>query len=72
MALEKSNRSFISEVGPCELCGGGDAAGSALSRLRLVFGYGSRHDGDRLELAICGECVDRIYRDIIKRARDKT
>lgn len=69
--MEKSNRSFISEVGPCELCGGDDVPGGALSRLRLVFGYGSRHDGDRIEFAICGDCADKLYKDIIKRARDK-
>lgn len=66
ISLEESNRSFISEVGPCELCGGGDAGGSALSRLRLVFGYGSRHDGERIEFAICGECADRIYQAVVQ------
>lgn len=64
--MEESNRSFISEVGPCELCGGNDVAGVALSRLRLVFGYGSRHDGDRIEFAICGDCADKIYKMIVQ------
>lgn len=62
---------FIPRIQPCELCGAGDCAGGALSKLRLVFGYGSRHDGDRVEFAICGECADRLYKDIIKRVRDK-
>lgn len=49
----------------CEICGGEDCAGVALSRLRLLCGYGSRYDGERIELAICGDCTDRIL-DIIQ------
>lgn len=45
----------------CEICGGEDCAGTALSRLRLICGYGSRYDGERIELTICGECADKIY-----------
>lgn len=49
----------------CEICGGKDCAGAALSRLRLLCGYGSRYDGERIELTICGDCADRIL-DIIQ------
>lgn len=49
----------------CELCGGEDCAGAALSRLRLTCGYGSAHDGERIELVICGSRIDRIL-DIIQ------
>ncbi len=44
----------------CALCGGEDCAGAALSRLRLICGYGSTNDGERVELTICGGCADWI------------
>lgn len=50
----------VKETGKCCLCGGDDCAGVALSRLRLLCGYGSRYDGERIELDICGDCADRI------------
>lgn len=53
----------------CEICGGEDCAGVALSRLRLLCGYGSRCDGERIELAICGDCADRIL-DVIQREKE--
>lgn len=46
----------------CEVCGGEDCGGAALSVLRLTFGYGSENDGERVELALCGDCADRLYR----------
>lgn len=49
----------------CETCGGEDCAGAALSRLRLIFGYGSMNDGERVELTICGDCADSIH-DLIR------
>lgn len=66
MALEKSNPRFISEVGPCELCGAGDCAGGALSIVKLLYGYGSRHDGESIELAVCGSCIDRLNGELIQ------
>lgn len=44
----------------CEICGGEDCAGVALSRLRLLCGYGSTHDGERVELTVCGNCADNL------------
>lgn len=45
----------------CEVCGGEDCGGMALSNLRLSFGYGSLYDGERVELTICGKCADKLY-----------
>lgn len=53
------NDDFIAKR--CDICGGEDCCGAALSRLRLICGYGSAHDMERVELAICGECADKIY-----------
>lgn len=48
-----------------EICGGEDCSGAALSRLWLIFGYGSMNDGERVELTICGDCADSIH-DLIR------
>lgn len=56
---DRQNDDFISKR--CDICGGEDCAGAALSRLRLICGYGSAYDMERVELAICGECADKIY-----------
>lgn len=53
------NDDFIAKR--CDICGGEDCAGAALSRLRLICGYGSAYDTERVELTICGECADKIY-----------
>lgn len=50
----------------CEICGGEDCGGVALSRLQLSFGYGSRYDGEQVELTICGDCADKLYKQIYK------
>lgn len=50
----------------CEICGGEDCAGVALSRLRLLYGYGSTHDGERVELTVCGNCADNLFNLIHK------
>ena len=50
----------------CEICGGEDCGGTALSNLRLSFGYGSLYDGERVELTICGKCADKLYKQIYK------
>ena len=54
----------------CEICGGEDCAGVALSRLRLLCGYGSAHDGERVELTVCGNCADNLY-NLIHKERGK-
>ena len=43
----------------CELCGAEDLVPS---RIMLELNYGSRYDGDRLTLEICGNCADRLYK----------
>lgn len=57
--MDERNDDFIMQR--CDICGGEDCAGVALSKLRLICGYGSVHDMERVELTICGECSDRIY-----------
>lgn len=53
----------------CMICGGEDCAGVALSRLRLLCGYGSTHDGEVVELTICGNCADNLF-DLIHEERE--
>ena len=48
----------------CELCGRRDLA---LSALRLRCNYGSKNDGEELELNICGNCADMAYKHIQKK-----
>lgn len=57
--MPERNGDFI--VKRCDICGGDDCAGAALSQLRLTCGYGSYHDMEQVELTICGECADKIY-----------
>lgn len=57
--LEEQNRGFIGRR--CQICGGEDVCGNAVSRLRLMCGYGSAYDGERVELTLCGSCADKIY-----------
>lgn len=42
----------------CEMCGKQELS---LSTLRLICGYCSQHDGERIVLNICGDCADKIY-----------
>lgn len=58
----QQNERFIN--GCCEICGGS----WALSELHIICGYGSMYDGEKLSLSVCGECIDRIYNDIINKA----
>lgn len=66
--LNRQNDVFIAKL--CDICGGDDCAGAALSQLRLTCGYGSFHDMEQVELTICGECADKIYDLIQKDERD--
>ena len=54
----RQNYSFISNV--CERCGGSDM-GYALSEMHVICGYGSKHDGEEIRLALCGKCVDELF-----------
>ena len=62
----ESNYSFVNGPGRCELCGGDDVPGGALSIVKMLFGYGSEHDAESIELAVCGECADKIYKMIVQ------
>lgn len=42
----------------CELCGNMDYV---LSVVWLQANYGSKHDGKRVKLCICGNCMDRLF-----------
>ena len=70
ISVKESNCDFIYNPGPCELCGGDDVPGGALSTVKFLFGYGSRHDGESIELAVCGSCIDRLYNMMIKDRRN--
>ena len=47
------NHDFI-----CEICGQSDLIASTII---LKAKYGSVNDGERLELNVCGDCIDKIY-----------
>lgn len=53
-----ANQSFIQSK--CEICGSTDVADMALSEIVLTAGYGSKLDGERVQLTICGRCADKI------------
>lgn len=52
----ESKDSFINKK--CEMCGKNDLL---LSELRLTCNYGSKYDGERMTIDICGNCADKIY-----------
>lgn len=54
-----TNVDFIK--GRCQLCGGEDVAGLALSEIELRCGYGSRFDLRSLRLRLCGKCADALF-----------
>lgn len=47
------NQSFM-----CAICGG---QFNFLSRITMQASYGSTHDGDRIEIPLCGDCFDEQY-----------
>lgn len=53
-----ANDSFIDHR--CQNCGGTDIANMALSEVLVNAGYGSKHDGQQLQLVVCGECADKM------------
>ena len=55
----KANSDFIQER--CQLCGGEDVGGIALSEIKLNCGYGSRFDLRSLWLTLCGKCADALF-----------
>ena len=46
----------------CEICGCNELA---LSEINIRCGYGSKYDGEELKLSVCGDCMDKIYADIL-------
>lgn len=54
-----TNADFIQ--GRCQLCGGEDVAGLALSEIELRCGYGSSFDLRSLRLSLCGKCADALF-----------
>lgn len=58
-----ANDSFIDHR--CQICGGTDITDMALSEVIVNAGYGSKHDGQQLQLIVCGECVDRLRSAIV-------
>lgn len=50
------NLDFIHEQ--CEMCGKEELS---LSHIRLEANYGSIYDGERLELYVCGDCMDKMF-----------
>lgn len=51
----------------CEVCGNTDLVPS---NIILECNYGSAYDGERITLAICGNCADRLHDKIIKNKGD--
>ena len=60
------NHSFINKN--CEICGKSELV---LSTLKLCFNFGSKNDGEKLTLNICGDCADTIYETIQRRKEVK-
>ena len=56
----EANGSFIEDWAGfnCNLCGRYDREPS---RVVFAFSHGSRYDGDRMVLQLCGECADRLW-----------
>lgn len=42
----------------CAICGGTDTGTACLSTVILKPGYGSRHDMEKAEVNVCGDCMD--------------
>lgn len=49
----------------CDIC---DQTDLVPSQIELVAAYGSSHDGERVKLKICGDCIDWLLNTISERA----
>lgn len=58
--MKQSNDDFVHR---CDLCGNDDLV---LSEVILKANYGSRHDGQTIQISVCGDCMDRIIDAIQK------
>ena len=52
---QQSNCNFICK---CAICGRTDLV---MSKLILEANYGSIHDGEVLQIDLCGDCTDKIF-----------
>lgn len=57
----ESNSSFV-----CAWCGGEDMPGAVGSVLVLTAGYGSLNDLERVKVPLCGECCDKLLRELVQ------
>lgn len=72
--MQTRNNSGMSVVGDdipvenfcCDIC---DQPDLVPSRVELVAAYGSVHDGERVKLKICGDCMDWLFNSISERAQ---
>jgi len=53
----------LSESFVCDLC---DQTDLVPSLVELAANYGSVHDGERVKLRICGNCMDWLFDGIFK------
>ena len=56
----------IAENFCCDIC---DQTDLVPSWVELVAAYGSAHDGERVKLKICGDCMDWLLNSISERAQ---
>ena len=66
MQLTSYEDAFLRNSFVCDICDQYDVYGP--SQITLEANYGSKHDGERVTLNICGDCMDWIYDRIIERA----
>ncbi len=60
-AAERRIIMTIKETPVCEICG---AECLVTSIVTLDARYESIHDGSRLTIEVCGDCFDKLYREI--------
>ena len=62
----KQNEVFMWHGFECDICDRYDTYGP--SKITLEANYGSKHDGERVTLNVCGDCMDWLFDSIVKRA----
>lgn len=70
------NRNFIDKCNEsepadfyCDICGEEDLIPS---RIIIECNYGSIYDGECLTLEVCGDCIDKIYNNIIEAEKERS
>ncbi len=51
----------------CERCGKDDWIASEIT---LKFNYGSKHDGKIFTLNLCGDCADRLFKQLFNERKE--